>query len=154
MKRSHLKRTKLKPAKRGGPLKPPSRKTLTDLCRKLVVVLRDQNTCQRCGSTDRRLEWSHVITRNAPSLIYVPWNSLALCGPRRYRWTCHYWFDSNKSESIEWWREKFPDRARALDAWRHNRKQPKIDRSAEKLWLQNELSRWEARCETPITTPE
>jgi hypothetical protein len=140
--------------KRGGPLKrerlrpvSPKRVSLTalrDACRKLVVELRDGNACVRCGrhGEGTRIEWSHVITRNAPSLIYKPWNSMALCGPRKYRWTCHYWFDSNKSESMKWWEQKYPERAVALLAWRHDRRRPKIDRGLELMALRQEIERW------------
>lgn len=110
------------------------------LCRRLVVEIRDQNTCQRCGRTKGKIEWCHVITRNAPSLVNVPWNSLALCGPKVYSWSCHHWFDSNKSESIVWWEQKFPDRAQLLQAWRHTEPHRTPDRRLEARWLENQIT--------------
>lgn len=112
---------------------------LTELCRKLVVEIRDRNTCQKCGAIHRKLEWAHVHRRNAKSLIYVPWNSLALCGPRIYSWSCHHWFDSNKSVSLEWWKNKFPSRALALQSWMHNRNHRKVDREADRLYLEQKI---------------
>lgn len=120
--------------------------TLERLCKRVVMDLRDNQTCQRCGRTDRRLEWCHVITRNAPSLYYKPWNTLALCGPRIFAWSCHFWFDTHKGkdgEAMKWWSEKFPGRALMLEAWRHDRSRPKIDRWLEKLDLEAEIARWE-----------
>ena len=119
---------------------------LTKLCRKLVVELRDENTCQKCGkpwSGPHSIEWAHVKTRNAKSLIYVPWNSLALCGPKRYAWSCHYWWHSSVASAMEWWRAKFTDRAVLLEAWEHAKRHPPIDRAAERLWLENAIRSWE-----------
>lgn len=112
-----------------------------DLCRKLVVEIRDRHTCQRCGRTQGKIEWSHVITRNAPSLYCVPWNSLALCGPKLYSWTCHYWWHANSKESLAWWEEKFPERALLLQAWRHARPRRTPDRRLEAQWLDQEIQR-------------
>ena len=115
---------------------------LTKLCRKLVVELRDDNTCQRCGKRwngPHSIEWAHVKTRNAQSLIYVPWNSLALCGPKRYAWSCHYWWHSRVGEAMGWWRDTFTDRAVLLEAWEHAKRHPPIDRAAERLWLENAI---------------
>lgn len=116
-----------------------SHAALTKACRQLVVEIRDRSTCQRCGARNKKLEWSHVITRNAPSLIFVPWNSMALCGPRINKDSCHHWFDSNKESGMAWWRETFPERAKLLDAWRHERKRRKIDRSLELAWLTQQI---------------
>ncbi len=117
------------------------------LCRRLVVELRDRNTCQRCGRRHevRAQEWAHVITRNAPSLICVEWNTMSLCGPRINNASCHGWFDNNKEAGMAWWREKFPERALALDLWRHMRNRPRIDREAERLYLLAQIAVYEAR---------
>jgi hypothetical protein len=119
----------------------------TKLCRRLVVEIRDCHRCQRCGNRcfEAKIDWAHVKNRGARSLVFVPWASLALCTG------CHFFFDGNKGnrlhpgEGMLWWREKFPDRALALDAWERNRNKPRVDRHVEKLWLQQEL----AKLETP-----
>lgn len=147
MKRSGLKRAGLSP----GSLKPgglvPSaagrarRKIehqLDDLCRKLVVERRDQNTCQRCGAPKSRsqIHWCHVITRGAKSIQWTEWNSLALCAG------CHFWFDGEHRKHARegWWAGEWPDRALALQAWRQQRRRPKLDYALIRMYLMQQLS--------------
>ena len=114
------------------------------LCRRLVVELRDQNTCQRCGASSERsqIHWAHVKNRGAKSLVCAPWASLALCAG------CHFWFDAHKGsitnpgDGMKWWIEKFPERAVRLSFWNHQRNRPKINYSIEKLWLEQELAQY------------
>ena len=116
---------------------------MTKLCRRLVVEIRDQNKCQKCGSSGikQSVHWAHIKNRKAKSLVFVPWASLALCAAH------HFWFDSHKGslarpgEGLQWWMDKFPDRALALKAWEHKRNKPKLDREIERLWLESELKR-------------
>lgn len=142
MKRTPLRRTKRGLAVRSKKNSSLHRK-LTDVCRRIVVEIRDQNTCQMCGKTieQTRIEWAHVVTRNAKSLIFVPWNSLALCGPRINSTSCHNWWHTNPVQANLWWADKFPDRAEKLTIWRHDRHKPKINRMLELLWLQQEEQR-------------
>lgn len=115
-------------------------RTLNDLCRRLVVEIRDRNRCQRCPNRieNAQIHWAHVESRQAKSIQWVEWNSLALCAG------CHFWFDAHKgtvlrpSEAMIWWREKFPERALALDAWRQQRR-PKVDRQLIRLYLEQQL---------------
>lgn len=116
---------------------------LTQLCRRLVVEVRDQHRCQRCGKgSPSQIQWAHVKTRGAKSLVYVPWASLALCAG------CHFWFDGNKGRfatpgpGLKWWQEKFPDRWIKLACWETGPRRP-VDRNAELVWLRNELKKAE-----------
>ena len=113
--------------------------TCKKLCRQLVVECRDGNVCQRCGRGAGKIDWAHVVTRSDPSLICVPWNPLALCGPRINQASCHNWFDNNKIASIGWWEETFPDRAEAFMVWRHAKKHRIPDRRVEAEWLRQEI---------------
>jgi 5-methylcytosine-specific restriction endonuclease McrA len=114
-------------------------KALDAMCRTLVRH-RDHWTCQHCGSK-RAPEWSHVKTREAKSIQWVPWNSMILCGPRINKDSCHNWWHTNVNEAMAWWREKFPDRALLLEMWQHDRHRPKLDRQATRLWLQQETAK-------------
>lgn len=71
--------------------------TLNKLCRQLVVVIRDKDTCQRCGATyaQRQIQWAHVHNRTAKSIQWQPWASLALCAE------CHMWADSNRELAFD-----------------------------------------------------
>lgn len=128
-----------------------SESALRAACRKYIVELRDLNTCQRCGRTDRKLEWAHVMTRDARSLIYVPWNSLALCGPRINIHSCHGWFDSNKEAGLAWWEQKFPARAVLLQHWRHAHpvKVTRAFRLFELQWLRQRIEDHESEAKAP-----
>jgi 5-methylcytosine-specific restriction endonuclease McrA len=109
---------------------------LDALTRRLVVELRDRNTCQRCGATAQthKIDWSHVVTRGAKSVRWVEWNSKALCAG------CHRWWASHPIEAADWWRAKWPERYVSLMAWRHDRKHPKINRTLIRLYLLQEVS--------------
>lgn len=131
--------------RRGGPIRrkkaDPLARRLKDLCRFYVVLIRDRETCQRCGSRGitRGVQWCHVLSRKAPSLVCVPVNSLALCA------ACHFWFDANKGklvapgEGLEWWIEKFPDRALALGQWQRSRRKKAEPLSVQILWFEQHI---------------
>lgn len=93
-------------------------KDLDQLARELIVVIRDRNTCQRCGATAERskIDWSHVVTRAAKSIRWVEWNSKALCAG------CHKWWGSHPVDAGLWWTSKFPDRAILYGSWRRERR--------------------------------
>lgn len=77
------------------------------LCRHLVVILRDKNTCQYCGKRGDdgwKIDWSHVITRRVKSLRHHEFNSKALCAYH------HIWWGMKPEESRLWFAEKFPER--------------------------------------------
>lgn len=128
-----MKKTRLKKA---GPNRAIERR-LNALCRRLVVVVRDHNTCQRCGSSgqDSQIHWAHVQNRQAKSIQWRPFNSLALCAG------CHFWFDGDnrKAAREEWWASKWPDRAQQLAIWKTSRP-PKINFALEQAWLEQELA--------------
>ena len=117
-------------------------RALDKLCRELVVVLRDQSTCQRCLATrdgspisrPTQIHWAHVVTRNAKSIRWREFNVLALCAG------CHSWFDHNKREAWPWFAARFPERALAIDAWRADRHKKRVDLSLEALSLLQQLS--------------
>jgi hypothetical protein len=83
-------------------------------CRLNVVVIRDENTCQRCrkkqGEWDAeismyvRIQWAHIHTREYYVTRWEADNSLALCS------RCHVWFDYHKVLSYEWFRKNWPER--------------------------------------------
>ena len=87
-----------------------------------MVEIRDKSTCQRCGKTsaESQIHWAHVQNRQAKSIQWTPWNSLALCAG------CHFWFDGDnrKAARDEWWAIKWPQRAAALEVWRSLRAKP------------------------------
>lgn len=101
------------------------------------MEIRDGNTCQRCGShrSVSQIHWAHVQNRQAKSIQWAPWNSLALCAG------CHFWFDGDnrKAAREEWWAVKWPERAQQLALWRSTRPKP-INLELELLWLQKELA--------------
>lgn len=141
VKRSPLKRTAT--LKRGGRLRtvstrPRIQASLKKRCRYLVVELRDRNQCQlnlphRCTGP---LEWCHVKTRGAPSLVCEPWNSLALCR------NAHQWFDDHKGNPLHpgvgftWWAQMFPVRAEALRLWEHGHRSAAAQRDRIELAIQ------------------
>lgn len=54
-----------------------------------IVYARDGYSCQRCGSTTRRLAAHHIAPwKSAPELRFEPGNGIALCQP------CHIWVHS------------------------------------------------------------
>ena len=115
-------------------------KHLDDLCRKLVVHLRDHGYCQRCGSSGktRGVQWAHVFVRNYKRLRWNPDNSLALCAG------CHAWFDHHKKDAWPWFAQEFPDRAQRLELLIATRGlRPKMDLAAEKAWLTQEIAKLE-----------
>ena len=124
--------------------RPATENVLNQLCRRLVVVVRDRSICQRCGTRPpNQIQWAHVLTRTQK---WAQWDadfSMALCSG------CHFWFDANKgnlmrpSTGLAWWMEKFPDRATRLMALYASKKRPKVDREALKLWLEAELKKRE-----------
>jgi len=83
------------------------KKKLDNLARE-YVLLRDNNTCQKCGKyQEKNANWSHVIPRsNGLRLKWNPMNSKVLCT------YCHksFWHAS-PIESGKWFADKFPERA-------------------------------------------
>jgi hypothetical protein len=112
-------------------------KELDRLCRHLVVILRDKNTCQRCGNPGAdgyKIDWSHVHTRRIRSLRWMPWNSKALCAG------CHMWWGAYREQSREWFILKFPTRWAFLQA--HLQQKHKApDLVLTKKFLEAEISR-------------
>lgn len=127
--------------------KPSWYKTLTKLARRLVVELRDRNTCQRCGKTSQvsKIDWAHVKAGRSVHITWKPWAALALCAG------CHNWYDANgngktDTSSRRWWAMKWPERELQMLAYEHSRgRQPKFVPAVEILWLEREIAREEAR---------
>lgn len=141
-----------KPALRTAPLRTSARtrrrktseRLLKELCRRLVVELRDGNRCQYdgCGNTadNAKIDWAHIKNRGAKSIVYAPWNSLALCVGH------HRWLDGNKGNLMHpgagllWWLAKYPERAIVLRHWEHDRRKQPINREVERLFLEQEIA--------------
>jgi hypothetical protein len=136
-----VRRTRIRPVSK----KRTSRAALVKLARRLVVELRDGNTCQRCGNIGGdccKIDWAHVKAGRALSLTYAPWAALALCAG------CHFFFDGNgngKPDTLSrrWWAEKFPDRDLLLRQWEQQRSRPKFDPDLTALWLRQEIAKLE-----------
>lgn len=125
--------------------KKPSTKALEKACdklaRHLIVVLRDKNTCQRCGNKGDdgfKIDWSHVHTRRIKSLRWSKENSKALCAG------CHMWWAAYREQSRAWFIQKFPERWTALQAHlQHKHKAPDLD--LVRQYLEAEIGRLEKR---------
>lgn len=72
------------------------------------VFDRDENTCQRCKSTTRQVQWAHMISRRHLCIRWEADNALALCAG------CHLWFDGYPLLSGDWFRKNWPDRAERI----------------------------------------
>jgi len=147
MKRTALKsRSPLRSKLRAVGLGKNWRKQLDELCRKVVVEVRDKETCQRCGNTKaagNKIDWAHVKAGRSINLAWIPWASMALCAG------CHFYFDANGngrvgSPSRFWWAGKFPKRDVLLRVWEQQRSRPKFDPLATRLWLEQEIARHDA----------
>ena len=133
-RRTGLRRSRLRPADRGREQR-KLEKELDALCRRLVVEIRDKNTCQRCGknAAQSKIDWSHVVSRAAKSARHVLWNSMALCAG------CHRWWHRFPNAGVKWFNEKFPERVVLLESWQHERRRPKIDYQMTRLWLEQQI---------------
>lgn len=130
----------MSPLRRSARLRPRSKQAIKDkeldaLCRRLVVELRDNNTCQRCGANER-IQWAHIHTRRVKSLRWRAENSLALCAG------CHLHWHHHPLEAVQEFCAKFPTRASLLHMVRSVPQ--KINRDAIKLWLEQEIAKLEA----------
>lgn len=106
-------------------------KALDALCRE-IVMLRDNNTCQKCGRTDR-IQWAHIVTRGIQSMRWEPDNSFALCQG------CHYHGHLNPLQFMLWFTQTYPARAARLTMMRQTTH--KLDRKGMMLWLKMEISK-------------
>ena len=82
-----------------------------------VIKLRDEYTCQRCGSKPQPqgCHWAHIYSRTSHKMRWDLLNSLVLCNG------CHRWWHANPLDSENWFRIKFPARYDYLQA---KRRQP------------------------------
>lgn len=154
-----MKRT---PLARRSRLRPVSKKQVTvaalnKLARHLVVVLRDEGACQRCGTSSHdawhrnragkmepgppQIHWAHIRAGRAKSLAHQPWAAMALCAG------CHFWFDANGngkpgSASREWWAAQFPDRDILLRHWEHQDRHPCWAPAITKAFLEQEIAKF------------
>lgn len=125
--------------------KPVNKKALEKACdklaRHLIVVLRDNNTCQRCGNRGDdgyKIDWSHVHTRRIKSLRWAWENSKALCAG------CHMWWGAYREQSREWFINKYPERWMVLQAHlQQKRRAPDLE--LIKLHLESEIGRLEKK---------
>lgn len=108
----------MKPIKRGrikSCRKTSSRKRviaeLDAIAREQIVIVRDENTCQRCGKKDGEyhddgkkvvIQWSHVLSRVHYCIRWDPNNSKALCSKD------HFWWENHKGEAYYWFSKNWP----------------------------------------------
>ncbi len=71
-----------------------------------VIKLRDERTCQRCGSKPQPqgCHWAHIYSRTSHKMRWDLLNSLVLCNG------CHRFWHANPLDAEKWFREKFPIR--------------------------------------------
>lgn len=78
------------------------KKHLDPLMSKLV---REKGICDRCGSTNIKFDWSHVVSRINLTLRWDIINSMCLC------FRCHRFFwHEEPLQSAEWFKQKYPGR--------------------------------------------
>lgn len=137
MKRTPLRRTRLKLSPKGLARRRMD-KELDGLCRTWIVKLRDKDTCQRCKKTaaQSKIDWAHILSRAAKSARWAEWNSLALCAG------CHQWWHRFPTEGVKWFAATFPERQIALEAWRHQRRHPKVDHMLLSKYFKQQIERW------------
>ena len=76
-----------------------------------AVKLRDEFTCQRCGSvaSGQGCHWSHIYSRRRYCLRWDLLNAVVLCAG------CHRWWHGNPIDAAEWFAKKFPARQMYLN---------------------------------------
>lgn len=81
----------------------PRRRMEVDLDRaaRLACLMSAGGRCERCGGSDGRLEWHHVIGRRCRALRWRPENALALCV------ACHRWWHAHPQVALRWFAETF-----------------------------------------------
>lgn len=103
---------KKKPKKKGPTV--TKLKTECDELVKLIIKVRDKNTCQRCYKvvSGSDCHGSHVIPVSAGNkLRWDEQNIKVLC------YHCHLnWWHKNPLEATEWFKTRFPDRYAYLQA--------------------------------------
>lgn len=87
------------------------------LCRTHAVALADKlvadavksrdRRCLSCGATER-LQWAHIISRQATYIRWDPENSIALCA------RCHHRFTLRPGEWAAWVESRWPGRLSEL----------------------------------------
>jgi len=85
------------------------RKRLVDKLDKItseIIKIRDENTCQRCGSKPRPkgCHWAHIFSRSKHFIRWDFLNSIVLCNG------CHRFWHANPLSSQIWFEAKFPHR--------------------------------------------
>jgi hypothetical protein len=94
---------------------PTHAKREADRLARLVVLNRDNWTCQRCqtqGEVGNPIQWCHVLTRASLSLRWEPENSMALCH------SDHYFFTVQPHRWDAFLNEKWPGRRERLHLMR------------------------------------
>lgn len=93
-------------------------KKLDDLVRK--IVLERDKKCVRCGSQSN-LQLSHVDSRANMGLRWDPLNLKILCVG------CHlYWWHKEVRKAGEWFKDKYPERAKYLEEKEHEVRSYKV----------------------------
>lgn len=78
------------------------RKKLIRECDELfrqIIYRRDNYTCQRCGSTIKRINCCHFYSRAIKALRWESRNACVLCVG------CHFWAHQHPAEFMEWYRQ-------------------------------------------------
>lgn len=106
---------------------------LDKLCR-AAVFARDGHKCVMTGQT-ATIQWCHVKSRRYLSTRWRLENCLTLSAGK------HLWAHHNPLEFANWFNAKYPERALAIEMASSNSQ--KFDREATRLYLEQELRRYE-----------
>jgi 5-methylcytosine-specific restriction endonuclease McrA len=72
-----------------------------DRAARLNCLMAAGGRCERCATSDGRLEWHHIITRAIRATRWRPENGVALC------MTCHRWYHRSPRLGVAWFVEKY-----------------------------------------------
>lgn len=126
--------------------RPDPTDTALDRLARQVVMLRDDWTCQRCGTRyrpgDRGIQWAHLVTRSRKRTRWLPEAAVALCTG------CHLFLDSHPHEKISFAVGCLGQDGFEALRWR-SLNGPKPDRALVRLHLKAELAQLKARHTTP-----
>ena len=75
-------------------VKVPAADTAFSLCIRTAAKF----TCERCGSTDRQMQCSHIYPRANRTVRWAKDNAMCKCS------VCHMWWHANPTESGIWFR--------------------------------------------------
>ena len=106
-----------------------SRKTLKAKADKLFseYIRKRDGKCMRCDLFKNRLECNHIVGRRNLRLRYDANNAITLCT------ACHFWWHENPLKASDWFRNKWPERAKYLIDYKNEIEKPDYYVVIEKL---------------------